>query len=1072
MDRISTELDRQRRRDPEAKDRVIDALLAASRKGQLDAQLAIKLQEGPFFEDVGQEFGRPIFRHKFLDADFIVVAPGEFKMGPIPSGDAQEERIDIKVRKPFLLGQHVITQAQWKKVFGSNPSRFPGDTRPVEQVSWIDCQFFLEMLNRIEFLIFMELGQEHVVIKDPHELHDLMIPDEDVIDEDVVNQSEREFLPHVVRWVNGLPCYFIQDSTDDVWVRHGVANFVFRGDVEDVFKLYLKSGEVWRLPSEAEWEYACRAGTETRFPSAALTAPGQGGDSVEHLEKIAVFNRDPNEGHEPCYTVDDQGLRVSTRETNDWGFAHMLGNVWEWCQDHYHDLNDVNRPPDERSWDDDWDRIIPELRSRILTRLGVSADELDDHITREMVLAELEAMEEGAGKSLSPAMLKMAMAGARSMSSCQSSAITADTDSSRFDTERQHHSVLRASASVSQEDDCSDPTQCDGGAPESTGSLSAETSGILYRDTADASQEAGSDIGGFGSAEVWGNLYEVEERESFYPDEEGEDSLPFPPSPNTRCESRPGPSTQDQEESGQSTLREGQPATSMNSSDSALGQARAVGDLELRVDLPEVDLSLAPFPRDGHDEEEDHLGETRDSTSSMSPSQAGSSIHEEQPASNTPSDSQGADDLPFFASSEGADSPSTNAMVVHPPSDSISTSEISSHPSGPIARPAIGDDGGASGSDEDDDRPFVQDEAGRVLPQGSPATASAIAHRDPVQDGASASLGGGMRLSSEGVDSASESERDDFYPFGSREELAGEPPPLLEASSSPTIQETEASEEDQAASVDSEPLGRNLLVGMIDDASFAGGGSSDPILRTLSSLARTLTNSCSSEEEVVGENCMGAQEEAPTSSSDTEFVSLSGNGRIYNRAAFARSIQEWRDRVVEQSHEEGEQRPDPSRSTCDKSPEPQEGLPEQLGIDRGIVPSYGILGELLETNTTTTPTMSELGSAEGEFRPRSLSSWSDEARQDLQENFGPDAENMILSEMLAELSHEIYEATQNNPGWMAPSPSFIASARGCCWSNGHMTPDSDDVLCLGRYSLIHEIKVGVMSWLGFRIARG
>ena len=64
------------------------------------------------------------------------------------------------------------------------------------------------------------------------------------------------------------------------------------------------------LPSEAQWEYACRAGTETR----ALP---------ENLDAIAWY--DENSGNETH--------SVAGKEANSWGLYDMLGNVWEWCED-------------------------------------------------------------------------------------------------------------------------------------------------------------------------------------------------------------------------------------------------------------------------------------------------------------------------------------------------------------------------------------------------------------------------------------------------------------------------------------------------------------------------------------------------------------------------------------------------------------------------------------------------------------------------------------------------------------------------------------------------------------------
>ena len=54
---------------------------------------------------------------------------------------------EVTITKPFYLGKYEVTQEQWEAVMGSNPSHFKGPKNPVEQVSWDDCQKFLDKLN-------------------------------------------------------------------------------------------------------------------------------------------------------------------------------------------------------------------------------------------------------------------------------------------------------------------------------------------------------------------------------------------------------------------------------------------------------------------------------------------------------------------------------------------------------------------------------------------------------------------------------------------------------------------------------------------------------------------------------------------------------------------------------------------------------------------------------------------------------------------------------------------------------------------------------------------------------------
>ena len=82
--------------------------------------------------------------------ELIYVAPGAFTMGS-PSSEAgrfdDETQHQVTLTKGFWLGKYEVTQRQWRSVMGNNPSRFKGDDRPVEIVSWDDCQKFIQKVN-------------------------------------------------------------------------------------------------------------------------------------------------------------------------------------------------------------------------------------------------------------------------------------------------------------------------------------------------------------------------------------------------------------------------------------------------------------------------------------------------------------------------------------------------------------------------------------------------------------------------------------------------------------------------------------------------------------------------------------------------------------------------------------------------------------------------------------------------------------------------------------------------------------------------------------------------------------
>lgn len=96
---------------------------------------------------------------------------------------------------------------------------------------------------------------------------------------------------------------------------------------EFIKKLNAKNdGYEYRLPSEAEWEYAARAGTTTEFAF---------GDSLSSNQ--ANFNGDSPYGNAPKGKHLGKTTEVGSYQPNAWGLYDMHGNVWEWCQDWYGD---------------------------------------------------------------------------------------------------------------------------------------------------------------------------------------------------------------------------------------------------------------------------------------------------------------------------------------------------------------------------------------------------------------------------------------------------------------------------------------------------------------------------------------------------------------------------------------------------------------------------------------------------------------------------------------------------------------------------------------------------------------
>jgi formylglycine-generating enzyme required for sulfatase activity len=132
-------------------------------------------------------------------------------------------------------------------------------------------------------------------------------------------------------------------------------------------KLSELTGKTYRLPSEAEWEYACRSGTTTRY-SFGDGADKLGdyawfgdnsGDSI--LDSTEIWKNDPENYQSRLKKNNNRTHPVGQKKTNPWGLYDMHGNVWERCEDGLHS-NYNGAPTDGSAWTDNHSRA----NSRVL----------------------------------------------------------------------------------------------------------------------------------------------------------------------------------------------------------------------------------------------------------------------------------------------------------------------------------------------------------------------------------------------------------------------------------------------------------------------------------------------------------------------------------------------------------------------------------------------------------------------------------------------------------------------------------------------------------------------------------
>ncbi len=121
-----------------------------------------------------------------------------------------------------------------------------------------------------------------------------------------------------------------------------VVNVNWHDAMEFCRRLSKRTGKSYTLPSEAQWEYACRAGSTTPFHYGATISP-----ELANYDATSSYAGGPT-GKSRRHTTD-----MGSFPANAWGLHDMHGNVWEWCLDHWHGsyvAGDEKAPKDGSAW--------------------------------------------------------------------------------------------------------------------------------------------------------------------------------------------------------------------------------------------------------------------------------------------------------------------------------------------------------------------------------------------------------------------------------------------------------------------------------------------------------------------------------------------------------------------------------------------------------------------------------------------------------------------------------------------------------------------------------------------------
>jgi formylglycine-generating enzyme required for sulfatase activity len=160
------------------------------------------------------------------------------------------------------------------------------------------------------------------------------------------------------RWQRELPLNPSHFSGQPDSDQRPVEQVSWHDAIEFCRRISELTGDFYTLPSEAQWEYACRAGTSTPFAFGETITP-----------KLANYSGSYSYANGPKGEDRAQTTPVGMFPANAWGLQDMHGNVWEWCLDHWHGSY-AGAPVDGSAWWDGLGRQEEDQNTRRLLRGG------------------------------------------------------------------------------------------------------------------------------------------------------------------------------------------------------------------------------------------------------------------------------------------------------------------------------------------------------------------------------------------------------------------------------------------------------------------------------------------------------------------------------------------------------------------------------------------------------------------------------------------------------------------------------------------------------------------------------